>query len=80
MDLIARNIVTFFKEKKNKKGIRELKKLGVKMFSQKIGGELDGKRFVFTGALEEYTRSEAKEYVEKNVEKHQKVSVKELIM
>ncbi len=62
---IAQNMENFFEEKKNRKEIEELKKLGIKMAPQRRGGKLEGKRFVFTGALEEYTRSEAKNAVER---------------
>lgn len=62
---IARNILTFFEEQRNKKEIQDLQQLGVKMAPQETEGKLEEKRFVFTGALEKYTRSEAKECVEK---------------
>ncbi len=62
---IAENIVDFFEEEKNNEEIEKLQKLGVKMKPLKTSGKLEGKRFVFTGVLDEYTRSEAKELVEK---------------
>ncbi len=61
---IAQNIINFSKEEKNRKEIKELKKLGVSFKPEKISGKLEGKRFVFTGALDDYTRTEAKEIVE----------------
>jgi DNA ligase (NAD+) len=62
---IAENIINFFKEKKNINEIKKLKRFGVNISPQKTGKKLEGKRFVFTGALEEYTRNDAKELVEK---------------
>ncbi len=62
---IAKNISNFFDEKKNIKEIKDLKKQGLEIKPQQSGGRLEGKRFVFTGALDDYTRSEAKELVEK---------------
>lgn len=62
---IAKNVVDFFNEEQNVQEIQDLKKLGVKMKTEHKGGRLEGKRFVFTGALDSYTRSEAKERVEK---------------
>ncbi len=61
---IAQNIVHFFGEKRNIKEINNLKDLGVKMKTKTEGGKLQDKRFVFTGALDEYTRSEATQQVE----------------
>ncbi len=61
---IAENIENFFAEKQNKKEIREMQNIGIKMKSRKKGGKLQNKRFVFTGALSDFTRSEAKELVE----------------
>ncbi len=62
---IAQNIVSFFDEKQNRREIDDLKEIGVKMESQDKGGKLEGKRFVFTGALDNFTRSQAKELVER---------------
>jgi len=62
---IADNIIIFFQERKNRKEINDLKKNNVKMKPQKTGGKLEGKRFVFTGGLDDFTRTEAKEMVEK---------------
>ncbi|HHF55761.1 MAG TPA: NAD-dependent DNA ligase LigA, partial [Thermoplasmatales archaeon] len=61
----ASSIVNFFREERNRKEIEELKKLGVKMEYEEERGRLKGKVFVFTGALKDFTREEAKELVEK---------------
>jgi len=65
----AQAITSFFKEKRNQKLLQELKKLGVQM-GKKEKEEikekpLKGKKFVFTGSLVHYTRSEAQSLVEK---------------
>lgn len=62
---IAENIVNFFEEEKNRKEINDLKKKGIKIKPQKTLGKLEGKRFVFTGALNDFTRSEAKKIIER---------------
>ncbi len=62
---IAKNIVNFFKEEHNIKEIKDFKKLGLKMKHERTGGKLEGKRFVFTGSLEDFTRGEAKEAVQR---------------
>lgn len=61
----ARSIVNFFKEERNRKEIEELKKLGLRMEHEEEKGKLKGLTFVFTGALKDFTREEAKELVEK---------------
>ncbi|KAA0001416.1 MAG: NAD-dependent DNA ligase LigA [Thermoplasmata archaeon] len=60
----ASSIVNFFREERNRKEIEELKKLGVKMEYEEEKGKLKGKVFVFTGALKDFSREEAKELVE----------------
>ena len=60
---IAQNINHFFEEKQNKKEIKQLKKSGLTMKAAKKEGSVSGKRFVFTGALDEFTRSEVKDLV-----------------
>ncbi len=61
-------ITAFFKEEKNQKLLQELKKLGVQMGKKekvkKDKTTLNGKKFVFTGSLKNYTRSETQEAVE----------------
>lgn len=61
---LAEYIVDFFKEDHNRQEIGNLKRHGVDMEFEKKSGKLTGKRFVFTGALDDFTRSEAKEAVE----------------
>jgi len=62
---IAKEVVDFFKEGKNRKGIAELLKLGIKARPAEggVGRKLEGKTFVFTGALSKITRNEAKKLV-----------------
>jgi len=64
----ARAITSFFKEKRNQKLLQELKKLGVQMGKKEKKeikkNPLEGKKFVFTGSLSHYTRSEAQGIVE----------------
>ncbi|MEO0292713.1 MAG: NAD-dependent DNA ligase LigA [candidate division WOR-3 bacterium] len=64
----ASSVFSFFRNEKNLSVIEELKKVGVKMESEKIEEKdlpLKGKIFVFTGELKKYTRREAEEIVEK---------------
>lgn len=67
---VARSIVSFFKEKKNRGVIEKMLNAGVKIeYKSKRVGEiqelpLSGKTLVFTGALESITREEAKRIVE----------------
>lgn len=67
---IAKSIVNFFREEKNRKVIGKMVEAGVKIEykPKKVGAihelPLRGKTFVFTGALESLTREEAKRMVE----------------
>ncbi|HDO19865.1 MAG TPA: NAD-dependent DNA ligase LigA [Thermoplasmatales archaeon] len=64
---IAKSVCTFFKEQKNVEEIEKLRKLGVKattMEMKRKEGILKGKTFVFTGALQAFSREEAKRLVE----------------
>jgi DNA ligase (NAD+) len=64
----AQSIVWFFREKKNKELWKRLKKWGVRIKEEKEEkGELPlaGKKFVFTGSLEHFSRQEAKNLVER---------------
>ncbi|NLM96105.1 MAG: NAD-dependent DNA ligase LigA [Halanaerobiaceae bacterium] len=67
--VIADSIVNFFSSEHNRQVIEKLSRHGVKMRAEKTAGEEDksgflaGKKFVFTGTLEKFTRSEAKEKV-----------------
>ncbi|MBI5561067.1 MAG: NAD-dependent DNA ligase LigA [Deltaproteobacteria bacterium] len=61
----ARSIVDFFSEPQNVKVIEKLRKAGVGFPGKKAGqGVLDGKTFLFTGALRTFSREEAKRLVE----------------
>ncbi|MFO7923036.1 MAG: NAD-dependent DNA ligase LigA [Bacteroidales bacterium] len=63
---IAESINHFFNNKDNLMMIDELKKAGVKVFKEKTSQskKLEGKTFVLTGELDEFTRSEAEEKIE----------------
>ncbi|MGV9205118.1 MAG: NAD-dependent DNA ligase LigA [Promethearchaeia archaeon] len=60
---IAESVVNFFSDKKNQKLIKHLKDHGIQMISETKEKKkfLEGKKFVFTGRLENYTRAEATE-------------------
>ncbi|MBI1910679.1 MAG: NAD-dependent DNA ligase LigA [Deltaproteobacteria bacterium] len=62
----AESIVDFFKEAHNRQVIEKIKKAGVNIPEKKAKeeGRLTGKKFIFTGALESFTRDEAQELVE----------------
>ncbi len=64
----AESLISFFDDEQNREMIQELKGLGVKMEAEEeeeVAQFLDGKKFVFTGALDNYTRSEASDLVER---------------
>jgi len=64
---VAKRIVNFFKEKKNRKVIEKMLAAGVKVEYKprtKKDDKLKGKVFVFTGALRSFARDEAKRLVE----------------
>jgi DNA ligase (NAD+) len=63
---VAASVHQFFKDKKNKESIERLKKAGMKVVEPKgkEKGKLAGKTFVFTGALKEFGRDEARNLVE----------------
>jgi len=64
---VASSIISFFKNETNKKVIERLKEAGVSMKEEKEEekpAKLKGLIFLFTGALSNMTRSEAKERVE----------------
>lgn len=63
---VARSIFEWFSEEKNKKFLKKLKEVGVKIENYKIstsGYKLEGKSFVFTGELASISRDEAKDKV-----------------
>ncbi|MGM0381426.1 MAG: NAD-dependent DNA ligase LigA, partial [bacterium] len=64
---VARSIVNFFHSKQNRETIERLLQLGVDPVSVETETRrlLEERRFVFTGALEDLTRSEARDVVEK---------------
>lgn len=64
---VAQSIVRFFGEKKNLQAIERLKKGGVKIreIAKAVADQrFAGKTFVFTGALEKFTRDEAEAMVD----------------
>ncbi len=63
---IAESVYTFFHEEENMKILDRLLDAGLKIQGAEAAatGILEGKTFVFTGELENYTREEAKELVE----------------
>jgi len=63
---VAASVHQFFGDKKNRESIERLKKAGVKVVEPKVKekGKLAGKTFVFTGALKEFGRDEARNLVE----------------
>jgi len=63
--IVAESIILFFRDEKNREIIEKLGKNGVSMESKvEKKGLLSGKRFVFTGILEKYSRAEAEGIVE----------------
>ncbi len=64
---IAESIVSFFQEEHNLRVVKKLRQAGVKLKKDKDQEgkkeKLDGTRFVFTGSLDSFTRSEAQEKV-----------------
>jgi len=62
---VAQSVISFFKDKGNRKEIKRLQKAGVKIAAPSVRKEepLKGKTFLFTGALEGMTRDEAKDLV-----------------
>ena len=66
---IANSIVNFFEQNENRQALQHLFDAGIKIekMPKKKRSKLSlrGKTFVFTGELENYTRSEAKEEIEK---------------
>ena len=64
---VAASIKDFFSRKENLKVIQELEELGIRYERRKkpVAGKLEGLTFVFTGELDNFTREEAKDLVEK---------------
>lgn len=67
---IAISIQNFFAEEKNQKLIQRLKNAGVQMEvgeeEKPLSNALEGKTFLFTGTLTQFTRDEAQKMVEQN--------------
>ncbi len=64
---IAQSIHNFFKQKNNRDALRRFREAGVRpqpLREKTKKRNLEGKTFVFTGELDNYTRSEAKRLVE----------------
>ena len=65
---IAKSVVKFFEDERNKELIAHLKDFGVNMYYLKETSEEEtlftGKTFVLTGSLERFTRDEAREKIE----------------
>lgn len=67
-DKMAESIITFFKQEQNLSLIRKLQEYGVNTISSKKeikeNEHFSGKTFVLTGALQSFTRDQAKEIIE----------------
>jgi len=66
--VIAKSIVSFFSERHNKDLITRLKQAGVRLKKENNNNKdsyLEGLKFVFTGTLDAFTRSEVEDIVEK---------------
>jgi DNA ligase (NAD+) len=63
--ITAEAVVDFFANENNKRSIEKLREVGVIPRKEKREGKLEGQRFVFTGSLKKYSRSEASELVRK---------------
>lgn len=63
---VAESIVRFFRQEVNRKVLDSLKKAGVSIEPKQAvkSGKFNGKTFVFTGALEYFTREEAERIVQ----------------
>ncbi len=59
----AKNIYSFFQDKKNRKMIEEIKDSGVEIEEEERGSDLQNKTFVITGSLESLKREEAEEKI-----------------
>src|SRR5207248_7959291 len=65
-DLIAKSIVEFFQEPRNRELVEQLRKAGLTFIGKRKerGTKLAGKTFVLTGTLSHFTRDEAKKMIE----------------
>ncbi len=67
-EMIAQSIVSYFKKPENIELIEKLESYGLNMSyetTKVLDHEFNGKTFVLTGKLEDYTRDEAQELIEK---------------
>ncbi len=67
--VVAHSLFSFFRDQKNRKIIDKLKKSGVQFPESEVvskDGTLSGKTFVLTGTLTGFSRSDAREAIEKN--------------
>ena len=67
-DIMAKSVVNFFSQEQTKDLIKKLKQAGVNMEAKNlnpIDNKLEGKTFVLTGSLENFTREEAGNVIEK---------------
>jgi len=65
---VAKSLITFFNEKINLETISDLVNAGVRLenpYAKKENSTLEGLKFVFTGQLENWSRDEVKEMVER---------------
>lgn len=60
---MATEIAAFFASTDTKKILDDFKAIGIKIETEKSGGPLEGKSFVFTGTMEGMSRDEAKQKV-----------------
>uniref|UniRef100_A0A7C3J605 DNA ligase n=1 Tax=candidate division WOR-3 bacterium TaxID=2052148 RepID=A0A7C3J605_UNCW3 len=65
-DETAKNIILFFKNEENLHLIKELKELGISFEKRSKKDILEGKSFVVTGSLKNFTRDEIKETILEN--------------
>jgi len=63
---VAQSIVSFFADGENRRVIERLLAAGVSpsVAAKQVGGRFTGKTFVFTGSLQQFSRSEAQKMVE----------------
>jgi DNA ligase (NAD+) len=63
---VAKSIATFFKQKKNLATVHRILSSGIRILFETSAknGDLAGKTFVLTGALETMTRRQSKELIE----------------
>lgn len=63
-EIFAQFFDSFFRNEKNKESLRRLKKAVGDFKSLEGGGEFDGVKMTFTGAIEGYTRDEIENLME----------------